>query len=192
MSDTTTTSRIVNGALVPLPGVYTLDPVHTFTEFTTQHLVIGHVRGRFDDTAGTFTVAEDPAQSTLEVTIATSSVSTHNPNRDADLRSPRFFDAEKFPTMTYRATTIVAQLDGYWTIPGQLTIRDVTILVPLTANITGIKDDPQGDIRVGIHAHALASRRDFGLLADIERESAGVIVGKDILISVYSEAILAS
>lgn len=189
MRDVTATSRIFNGTVIPLPGVYMLDPVHTFAEFATQHLVVGHVRGRFDSATGKITVAEDPTLSSLDIHIETASVSTHNSGRDEDLRSPRFFDVEKFPTMTYRGAAIVAEIDGSWTVNGNLTIRDVTLPVPVVVRITGIIADPMGKTRVGIHAHARASRRDFGLLADIERESGGVMVGKDVIITVDAEAI---
>jgi len=87
MSDTKTTSRIFNETLSPLPGVYTLDPVHTFVEFITQHLVVGHVRGRFDEITGKCTIAEDPTLSSLEVSIETTSISTHNAKGDGDLLS---------------------------------------------------------------------------------------------------------
>lgn len=189
MSDTRAISRVFNGTLVPLPGVYVLDPVHTFAEFVTQHLVAGHVRGRFDQTTGQATIAEDPTLSSLEVSVQTASISTHHGRRDEDLRSPRFFDVENFPTMTYRSSRIVAELDGRWTVEGHLTIRNVTQPVSLLMTISGIVEDPQGNVRVGIHSHAQVSRRDFGLLADLEQESGGVMMGKDVAISVYAEAL---
>ena len=136
------------------------------------------------------TIAEDPTLSSLDVSIETASVSTHNAQRDADLRSPRFLHVEQFPFMTYRSTGIVGELDGHWTVDGTLTIRDVALPVPLAAHFTGIIADPSGNTRVGIHAHARASRHAFGLLADLERESGGVMVGKDIVITVYAEALL--
>lgn len=183
-------SRTFKGALFPLPGVYALDSTHTFVDFRTQHLVIGHVRGRFDEVTGSATVTEDPTQTSLEVTISTASVSTHNVQRDEDLRSPRFFDATRFPTMTYRGTSAAPEFDGRWTINGMLTIGAVTLAVALSAFVTGIVEDPMGNIRVGIHATAQASRKAFGLLADLERESGGVLLGKDISITVDAEALL--
>jgi len=183
-------SRTFKGALFPLPGVYALDSTHTFVDFRTQHLVIGHVRGRFDEVTGSATVTEDPTQTSLEVTISTASVSTHNAQRDDDLRSPRFFDATRFPTMTYRGTSAAPEFDGRWTIDGMLTIGAVALDVPLSAYVTGIVEDPMGNIRVGIHATAQASRKAFGLLTDLERESGGVLLGKDISITVDAEALL--
>jgi polyisoprenoid-binding protein YceI len=184
------TSRTVNGRLIPLPGVYSLDPAHTFVDFRTQHLVVGHVRGRFDEVTGRATITEDPALSVLDVSIATASISTHNAQRDEDLRSPRFFDVDQFPTMTYRSVHVVPELDERWTIDGMLTIRDIALPVPLTMFVTGIVEDPTGNLRVGIHATAYASRKEFGLLADLERESGGVLLGKDVSITIDAEALL--
>lgn len=190
MSDAKPLSRAYNGAFVPAPGVYALDPVHTFTEFSAQHLIIGRVRGRFDQAAGTATVADDPTASSLEVTIQTASVNTRNATRDEDLRSARFFDVERFPTMAYPSTAFVAELDGRWTVEGNPTIRDVTVALPLTVEIAGAVVDPRGATRVGIHVRAHARRRDFGLLADLDRESGGVALGKDVTIAIDAEALL--
>jgi polyisoprenoid-binding protein YceI len=190
MSDTQVISRVFNGRAIPLAGIYALDPAHTFAEFVTQHLVIGRVRGRFDKVAGTATIAEDPYQSSLDVAIETASISTHNEQRDEDLRSARFFDVARFPTMTYRGSGgIIADVNGEWTIQGNLTIRDVTLAVPLTGRLMGIVVDPMGKVRAGLQGRAEVSRKDFGLLADLEREHGGLIVGKDVLISIDAEAL---
>jgi polyisoprenoid-binding protein YceI len=167
-----------------------LDPVHTFAEFVTQHLVVGHVRGQFDEVTVKATLADDPTQSSLEVSVTTASIRTNNATRDEDLRSPRFFNVKVFPTMTYRSTMITAELDGQWTVAGNLTIRDVTSSVPLSVRITGITGDAQDTIRVGIHAEALARRSDFGLLADLEKENGGIKIGKDVVITIDTEALL--
>jgi polyisoprenoid-binding protein YceI len=189
MHDMTTPARLFNGWSIPPPGVYAIDPEHTFVEFRAQHVVIGHVRGRFDATTGTITIADDPLLSSVSVTIDTTSISTHSARRDEDLRSPRFFHVDKFPSMSYRSTAIEAELDGGWTVDGTLTIRDVTLAVPLAARFTGIVDDQWGNRRLGIHAHARVSRRAFGLLTDLERESGGVVFGKDVHLTIDAEVL---
>jgi polyisoprenoid-binding protein YceI len=94
--------RVLHGRLLPPAGVYALDPVHTFVEFSVQHMVVGRVVGHFADTEGTITLPEDPAGMSLEVTVTTTGVNTHNEMRDEDLRSARFFDVARHPVMTYR------------------------------------------------------------------------------------------
>jgi polyisoprenoid-binding protein YceI len=102
MSEHTATGRVLHGRLLPPAGVYALDPVHTFVEFSVQHMVVGRVVGHFADTEGTITLPEDPAGMSLEVTVTTTGVNTHNEMRDEDLRSARFFDVARHPVMTYR------------------------------------------------------------------------------------------
>ena len=111
-------SRIVNHLLAPSPGVYAIDPVHTFVGFTAQHLVVGRVRGRFERVAGTVTIAEEPTASSLEVTVETASISTLFAARDEDLRSDRFLDCDAHPTMTYRSTSIIERPRGEWRVLG--------------------------------------------------------------------------
>ena len=105
-------SRTLNHVLVPPAGEFHLDPVHTFVSFTVQHLIVGRVRGRFETVRGTVTVAEDISASTLEVSIDAASLTTLNPIRDADLRSEHFLDVERYPTSTYRSTTVSALPDA--------------------------------------------------------------------------------
>lgn len=166
--------RVFNGTLCPPPGVYVLDPVHTFADFVAQHLVIGHVHGQFDEVTGKATLGDDPTQSSLEVSVATASIRTNNANRDQDLRSPRFFNIKSFPIMTYRSTNITLEPDGMWTVAGNLTIRDVTSPISLLVRITGVTIDSQDNVRVGIYAQAHARRIDFGLPADLEKENGGI------------------
>lgn len=111
-------SRIGNHVLVPSPGVYAIDPVHTFVGFTAQHLVVGRIRGRFERVAGTVTIAEEPTASSLEVTVETTSISTLLGARDEDLYSDRFLDCDAHPTMTYGSTKVIERPRGEWRILG--------------------------------------------------------------------------
>ena len=93
--------RIVNHQLVPAPGVYEIDPVHTFVGFSAQHLVVGRVRGRFESVRGTITIADNPADSSVAVTIDPASINTLMPMRDNDLRSAQHLDTGHHATITY-------------------------------------------------------------------------------------------
>lgn len=190
MSQINTDLRMYNGALFPIPGQYALDPVHSFTEFTAQHLVVGQVRGRFDSFDGKLVIEDNPSASSIEISIATATISTKNEVRDEDLRSTRFLEAEKFPAMTFISTNFMPELDGNWTVDGNLTLRDVTCPVSLAVCFGGVVDDPWGNKRAAFHGTTKINRKDFGLLTDLMKETGGLLLGKDILISFAAEFLL--
>lgn len=177
-------------ALFPIEGKYTIDPNHSFVDFIAQHLIVGQIRGNFYPLTGNIKIADDPTLSSLEISIDTASISTHNDTRDEDLRSARFLDVKKFPTMTYRSTSVTAEPRGHLTVEGELTIRDVTRLVSMDAVFNGIVDDPWSNTRVAFYGNAKISRRDFGLMADLMRETGGLLIGKDIVINIATELLL--
>jgi polyisoprenoid-binding protein YceI len=183
-------SRLFAGNLFPTIGEYVIDPVHTFAEFGVQHILVGLVLGRFDSVSGKIKIAEDPLLSTVEFTADTSTVSTHNKDRDADLRSPRFFDVEKYPTLTFSSTAIKTEPKGKLLVEGDLTLRGVTRQVSLEVRFTGIVQDPWGNTRTAFQAKTRLNRQDFGFMADLERETGGFPVGKDIKIRVAVEAVM--
>lgn len=188
-SDAHAHTRRFNGLTIPVAGIYQLDPPHTFAYFGVQHLVVGRVRGRFNTLSGTVTIAEDPRASFLDVRIETVSVDTQNATRDEDLRSARFLDVARFPLMTYRGAGVTPALDGRWTADGELTVRDVTRPVTLDGVFIGLIVDPANHVRIALQASAAISRKDFGLTAELERESGGFLLGRDIRIEIHAEAI---
>jgi polyisoprenoid-binding protein YceI len=101
-------ARTIDGASVPNAGVYDIDPVHTFVTFGTRHLRIGQVRGGFTSFSGTITVDEDPSRTIVDLSVETASVDTGQKVRDADLRSPRFFNTERFERLV-RTDTVRKQ-----------------------------------------------------------------------------------
>ena len=101
--------RLYNGALFPIAGDYKIDPVHSFVDFIAQHLVVGQIRGSFHPLTGNIKIADDPALSSLDISIDTASISTHNEKRDEDIRIARFLDVRKFPKMTYRSTGVIPE-----------------------------------------------------------------------------------
>jgi len=185
-------SRVLYGNLLPAPGEYGVDPVHSFVEFSVQHAVVGQVRGRFDSISGMVRVADDPLLSSIEVHVDTASLSTHHKGRDEDLRSQRFFDVEKFPKMSYLSTGIRSEPGGRFTVDGNLTLRGTTRPLSLAADFTGIIEDQWGNIRAGFQATASLNRKDFGLTAELDRETGGLLVGKDVHIRIAAEVLLKS
>ena len=179
--------RLYNGTLFPAAGNYTIDPVHSFVDFIAQHLMVGQIRGSFHPLTGNIKIAEDPALSSLDISIDTAGISTHNEKRDEDLRSLRFLDVRKFPKITYHSTGVTPEPGGHLTVEGELTIRDVTHPVSTDAVFTGPVDDPWGNMRVAFNGRAKISRRDFGLMTDLMVETGGLLVGKDIVISIALE-----
>lgn len=144
---------------------YELDPAHTHIGFTAKHLAVSTVHGQFNSWDGKF---EGPdadltkARGTLKVEIA--SLSTRNDQRDAHLRSADFFDAEKYPFMTFEVTAINRVDEDNYKLRGSLTIKDVTRPIELTGTIEGRLADPfGGKERLGVSATGQLNRMDFGL-----------------------------
>lgn len=177
------------GAL-PTPGIYNVDPDHSFVYFSAWHHIVGVVRGRFDKTTGTLTVSQDPAACAVDIATDTSTINTQNSERDEDLRGPDFFDVKKFPTMTYQGRGI-RRVGDSWVMDGALTIRGVTKIVPVTFTFKGIFPDtkPGRSARAAFHGTAATKRGDFGMTRDNKMEL-GVppAPGNDVNIEIDVEA----
>jgi polyisoprenoid-binding protein YceI len=185
----TTSTREYNGVAVPVAGVYDLDQAHTTVEFIARHLMITKVRGRFSSFTGTVTVAEVPEESSVEVTIDATSIGTSQEQRDTHLRSADFFEAEKYPTLTFKSTSV--KLVGEdWKVTGDLTVRDVTRPVVLDVEFDGANTTPWGTQAVAFSASTEIDREDWGLTYNQALETGGVVVGKKVRIELNVEAIL--
>jgi polyisoprenoid-binding protein YceI len=180
-------------ALAPALGLaqvttWNLDPNHTHASFTIRHMVITNVRGEFQKTAGTVTLDEkDLTKSSVEATLETASIDTRVEMRDKDLRSPNFFDAAKYPTITFKSTKVEKAGEGKLKVTGDLTMHGVT--KPVVLQVEGptreIKD-PWGNVRRGIAASTTLNRRDFGLTWS-KMVEAGPVVGDEVKIEIESE-----
>ena len=172
---------------------YAIDPAHSAVEFSLKHLMISTVKGRFGDLTGTIVVnPAAPDASTVEAEIATASIDTGAEQRDQHLRSPDFFDVERFPTITFRSRRIEgahAEEGDRFRVIGDLTIRDVTREVTLEATYEGHGRDPWGGERVSFSADTKVDRRDFGLTWNQALETGGVLVGNDIRIHLDVQAV---
>ena len=162
-------------------STWNLDPMHSNAQFTVRHLGISNVQGEFTKISGTVQLDDqDASKSSVSVSIDVSSVDTRVTRRDDDLKSPNFFDAAKYPTITFQSTNVVKSGEGL-KVTGNLTIHGVTKEVTLdvtgpTAPITAI-----GGQRRGASAGINISRKEFGMTAD-----AGM-VGDEITIQIDTE-----
>jgi len=142
-----------------------IDPNHTAAQFSVRHLGISTVRGVFEKTSGTVTFdVADPSKTSIEATIEVNTVNTRVQMRDNDLRSPHFFDAAKYPTMTFKSTHAEGAGAGKLKITGDLTIHGVTksVIFDVEGPSQAIKD-PMGNMRLGANATTKINRNDFGI-----------------------------
>jgi len=192
-TDTTSTDavRVVEGRSVPAAGTWTIDPSHSTVGFTTRHLMVSKVRGHFAEYSADLTVAERPEDSKVDVTIQVASVSTADEGRDGHLLSPDFFDAETYPTITFRSTKVEPVSEAEWKVTGDLTVRDVTKPVVLDVEFAGVSQDPWGNTRAGFSATTEIDREDFGLTWNQPLAGGGVLVGKKVKLELEVEAIQA-
>jgi polyisoprenoid-binding protein YceI len=163
---------------------WVIDPSHTQIEFSVKHMMISTVRGRFGKFSGTVEVDEmNPANSSVQGTVDVASVDTQDAIRDGHLRSPDFFDAAKYPTMSFRSTRIQPAGAGQFKMTGELTIKDVTHQVVFTVSDEGQNKDPWGNQRWGLSAQTTISRKDFGLVWNVALETGGVLVSEQVKIN---------
>jgi polyisoprenoid-binding protein YceI len=190
MTETATVeSRLENDRLIPPVGVFEIDPVHTFATFRAQHLVVGRVQGRFESVAGRLTIAPDVLDSHAEVTLDATSLTTQMPMRDNHLRSADFLDVENYPTLTFTTTGITELPNGQWSVGGNLTIRATTRPVDLIVAFGGAVPDPFGNLRIGFHGTTSISRRDYGLLFELESHIGRLGLARDVAIELDVEAV---
>lgn len=186
-SDASSLTRTVEDRVLPTPGKFALDPAHSQVGFAIRHMMIAKVRGRFTSVSGTLDVAEDPAESAVEVDVDVESIDTRDEQRDGHLRSPDFFDPENHPKLTFRSTGITAGQGDSFTLNGELTVRGVTRPVNLEASFNGVAQDPWGNQRVGFDATGVVDREEFGLTWNQALETGGVLVGKEAILEIEAE-----
>ena len=145
-------------------SLWQFDPYHTQVEFSAKHLGMMTVRGLFADVTATgFIDPDHPEASSVDVTIQTASIRTHNPQRDNDLRASNFLEVDKYPTMTFKSTKIEAAGQDRFTMTGDLTIKGNTRPVTLSVVKYGEFNDPMMGHRIGYSAQGQINRKDFGL-----------------------------
>ena len=187
-----TRSALLLSLLVPqLAGAapWEIDTAHSSAGFSVRHLMVSNVRGDFGKVTGAVNLDDkDITKSTVEATIAVSSINTRDEKRDGHLKSPDFFDVAKFPTITFKSKKVAKAGEGKLKVTGDLTIHGVTKEVVL--NVDGpAKEakDPWGNIKSGAVATTKINRKDFGLGWNKVLETGGVAVGEEVSITIDIE-----
>ncbi|NLA37091.1 MAG: YceI family protein [Actinobacteria bacterium] len=184
----TETTRTVNGNSLPLPGTYSIDLSHSALHFSVRHMMVSKVRGSFDAFSGSITIAEDPTASSVNVEVDLNSINTNDETRDGHLKSADFFNTETTPKMTFVSTSVQPKGDD-WLVTGDLTIAGTTKSTTLEVEFEGATVDPWGNLRIGFSASGGINREEFGVSWNQALETGGVLVGKDIKITIDAEAV---
>ena len=168
---------------------YDIDPAHSAASFAVKHMMVSTVRGEFDKVSGTVVLDEkDLKGSRVEATIDATTISTRNEKRDAHLKSPDFFDVEKFPTITFKSTGVKAAGKGKFKVAGDLTMHGVTKAVVLDVESPATEaKDPYGNIKRGAVATTKLNRKDFGLGWNAALETGGVAVSDEVVVTIDLE-----
>jgi len=171
-------------------STWNIDPAHSTAQFTVRHLAISNVTGSFTKVAGSAVLNEkDIAQSQVSASIDVSSVDTRVEARDKDLRSPNFFDVEKYPTIEFKSKRIVNS-GGKLQMIGDLTIHGTTHEVTLDVDgPTPELTDPWGNSRRGISATTTINRKDFNLVYNNLLKTGEAVIGDNVKIQIDAEIV---
>ncbi|GAA4779291.1 YceI family protein [Microbacterium gilvum] len=173
------------------PGTYNLDPSHSEVGFEVRHMMISKVRGAFAVKEATIVLPENVLEATVSATADAASLDTKDEGRDQHLRSGDFFDVEAFPKISFQSTGVRHE-GGDFLVDGDLTIKDVTKPVTFELEFGGFGTDPWGNYKAGATATTTINREEFGLTWNAALETGGVLVGKDVKITLDLQGALAA
>ena len=178
------TDVVMAAPALPKAGTWTFSPAQTEIGFVARKLRVSKVRGHFEKFDGSVTFAEDPARTQIEVRIDAASLDTNDATRDKHLKGPDFFDAEQFPTITFKSRSVDTGDGSNWTVTGDLTIKDITRPVNLDVEYLGTQPTPWGFEQAVFTAQTEINREDWGLTWNAALEAGGFLVGPTVKIEV--------
>lgn len=167
-----------------------IDPAHSLLEFSVKHMMVTTVKGRFTAFSGAVNADEqNPADSSVQVTIDIASIYTGDENRDNHLRSPEFFDVATYPTATFTSTKVEPLGDNKYRVLGNLTIHGMTREVPLEVEYEGTGINPWGKRIASFSAKTSFNRKDFGLNWNVALETGGVLVSDKVNLAIEAQVV---
>lgn len=187
MSEVTATTSSVQ------TGNYNVDPAHTRIGFVARHAMVTKVRGSFKEFAGSgYFDADNPAASSLQLTVQVASVDTGNADRDTHLRTNDFFDMETYPQITFTSTSVEKVDDEHYRVSGDLTIKDVTRPITIPFEVSGPVQDPWGNQRIGLEGKVEVNRKDWGVNFNVALEAGGLLVSEKVTLEFDVAAVKAA
>lgn len=167
-----------------------IDPSHSQVEFSVRHMMISNVRGRFEKFDGTLEFDEENLSAMrVDIEIAAASINTRDQQRDAHLASPDFLNAEQYPHLTFKSTSVEQVDANTLKLHGDLTIVGVTHPVTLDVDYAGTAQSPWGTVSAGFSARTKINRKEYGLTWNHALETGGLLVGDEIKIEIELEAV---
>lgn len=168
---------------------WVVDATHSSIDFSIKHMMIAKVKGTFQTFEADIEAdPEDLSTADIEFKVDLSSIDTRNSERDAHLKSADFFDVEKYPTMTFKSTSIQKTSDNEYAVTGDLTLHGTTNQETFTVVYEGGGKDPWGNEKTGYSVEGVIKRADYGLVWNAALETGGVLVGEDVKVSLDIEA----
>lgn len=165
---------------------WSVDPMHSSFNFNIKHMGISFVQGRFVKFDGNITTPKaDLTGASINFTVDVNSVDTDVEARNNHLKTADFFDAAKFPQMTFKSTSVKKAKNNTYVVSGNLTIKDVTKPIVVTMMYGGTTKDQQGNEKIGIQTSFRINRFDY----NVNYDPTGTAVGKEVNISVFSELV---
>lgn len=162
-----------------------VDPTHSEVQFKVKHLVISTVTGTFKSFAGSLEADdEDFNNAEIEFTLDVNSVDTNQADRDGHLKSAEFFDAEKYPQISFRSSSFEKVGENEYELTGDLTVKDVTKPIKLTAGYGGSATDFYGNLKAGFEVTGKINRKQFGLTWDGITEAGAIVVGEEVKLNI--------
>ena len=167
-----------------------IDATHSQATFSVKHMMISTVRGHFEVLSGKLHIDEEhPDNSWVEAEVDAASINTRDAKRDGHLRSPDFFDVEKYPKITFKSTKVTPTGNNQYRVTGSLTMHGVTKEETFHADYSGQVKDLYGLQRAAFSVKGKINRKDFGLNWNVALETGGVLVGEDVNIEIDLAAV---
>jgi polyisoprenoid-binding protein YceI len=158
-----------------------LDAAHSELGFKIKHLMISNVSGKFNSfDAEATSDSDDFANASINATIDVASIFTNNEQRDGHLRTGDFFEADKYPSISFKSTSVAKKGTDELELTGDLTIKDVTKSITINVEFAGITKDPYGQVKAGFSFSGKLNRKDFGVSFNAALETGGVMLGEEV------------